>query len=140
MPKAEAGGCWNWAAESGLVSLSAAIAGFEVLATDYYPEALEFVAANAQQNGLAGIATRCVDWRQYPSDLVGFDLIVASDVLYERPGATLVAAAIAHSLAPRSRPGHRPGPPGRSAFSRRVPAAGAGMRLRRFGADCRRPD
>ena len=60
----------------GLVSLSASLAGFDVLATDYYADALEFVAANAQHNGLTGIATRCVDWRQYPSDLVGFDLIV----------------------------------------------------------------
>ncbi|HEX4145035.1 MAG TPA: methyltransferase domain-containing protein [Pirellulales bacterium] len=85
----------------GLVSLSAALAGFEVLATDYYEDALEFVVANAQHNGLGGIVTRCVDWRQYPSDLVGFDLIVASDVLYERPNASLVAAAIAHSLAPQ---------------------------------------
>ena len=85
----------------GLVSLAAALAGFEVLATDYYGDALEFVAANAQHNGLTGIATRCVDWRQYPSDLVGFDLVVASDVLYERPNAALVATAIAHSLAPR---------------------------------------
>jgi predicted nicotinamide N-methyase len=84
----------------GLVSLSASLAGFDVLATDYYGDALEFVVANAQHNGLTGIATRCVDWRQYPSDLVGFDLIVASDVLYERPNAALVAAAVAHSLAP----------------------------------------
>ena len=56
----------------GLVSLSAALAGFEVLATDYYAEALEFVTANAQHNGLTGIATRCVDWRQYPADLARF--------------------------------------------------------------------
>ncbi|HEY1786349.1 MAG TPA: methyltransferase domain-containing protein [Pirellulales bacterium] len=84
----------------GLVSLSASLAGFEVLATDYYDDALEFVAANARHNGLTGIATRVVDWRQYPADLVGFDLIVASDVLYERPNASLVAAALAHSLAP----------------------------------------
>jgi predicted nicotinamide N-methyase len=84
----------------GLVSLSAAIAGFEVMATDYYSDALDFVVANAQRNGLTGISTRCVDWRRYPADLVGFDVIVASDVLYERPNAALVAAAIAHSLAP----------------------------------------
>jgi len=83
----------------GLVSLSASLAGFDVLATDYYEDALEFVVANAQHNGLSGITTRCVDWRHYPADLVGFDLIVASDVLYERPNAALVAAALAHSLA-----------------------------------------
>jgi predicted nicotinamide N-methyase len=87
----------------GLVSLAAALAGFDVLATDYYQAALEFVAANAKHNGLGGIATRCVDWRQYPADLAGFDMIAASDVLYERPNAALVASAIASSLAPGGR-------------------------------------
>jgi len=84
----------------GLVSIAAALAGFEVLATDYYEDALEFTAANARRNGVTGVTTRWVDWRHYPADLGDFDLVVASDVLYERPNAGLVAAAFAHSLAP----------------------------------------
>ena len=84
----------------GLVSLAAALAGFDVLATDYYPEALEFVAANARHNGVAGVATRVVDWRCYPADLGRFDVVAASDVLYERGNAALVAEALAGSLAP----------------------------------------
>ncbi len=84
----------------GLVTIGALRAGFDVLATDYYEDALLF----ARRNGLSATGreprTRHVDWRALPSDLGRFDLILASDVLYEREYATLVAAAIAASLAP----------------------------------------
>jgi predicted nicotinamide N-methyase len=85
---------------AGYCALAATLAGFETLATDYYAEALEFTEVNAVRNGLPPIATRLVDWREYPSDLVGFDWVVAADVLYERTYAELVAAAVSHSLAP----------------------------------------
>ncbi len=84
----------------GLVSLSAALAGFDVLATDYYAEACDMTTANAQRNGIMGVRTRVVDWRALPVELTGFDFVVASDVLYERGNAALVTAAIARSLAP----------------------------------------
>ncbi|HWA99645.1 MAG TPA: methyltransferase domain-containing protein [Pirellulales bacterium] len=83
----------------GLASLAAQAAGFDVLATDYYDDALDFVRANAQRNQLGEIATRMVDWRHLPDDLGRFDLVVAADVLYERPNSALVAATILHSLA-----------------------------------------
>jgi predicted nicotinamide N-methyase len=85
---------------AGLVGLAAAVAGFEVLAVDYYPEALEFVAANALANDLTRVATRHVDWRTWPADLGRFDVVAASDVLYELPHAGWVAAALASALAP----------------------------------------
>lgn len=84
----------------GLVALAAAQAGFEVLATDYYAEAVEFAAGNARLNRLDEIVTRLVDWRAWPSDLGRFDLVVASDVLYERPNVELVASVLAASVAP----------------------------------------
>jgi predicted nicotinamide N-methyase len=83
----------------GLVALAAANAGFSVLATDYYAEALEFAAENARLNGIPGISTRLIDWRNFPADLGRFDVVLASDVLYERPNAALVATALARSLA-----------------------------------------
>ena len=85
----------------GLVSLVAAHVGFRVLATDYYAEALEFTAANAQRNGIRRVDTRLVDWRKLPDDLGKFDVVVASDVLYEKPQAALIAAALDHALSPR---------------------------------------
>ncbi|MEX0675540.1 MAG: methyltransferase domain-containing protein [Pirellulales bacterium] len=85
----------------GLVSLAAAAGGFDVLATDYYADALEFAAANAERHALGNVDTRLVDWRRLPDDLGTFDVVAASDVLYERPQAALVAAALARTLVPR---------------------------------------
>ncbi|HKD36478.1 MAG TPA: methyltransferase domain-containing protein [Pirellulales bacterium] len=82
----------------GLVSAIAAWRGFEVTATDYYAEALEFTRHNTFRNGERLPVTRLVDWRDFPHDLGRFDIVVASDVLYERPYADLVGAAFAATL------------------------------------------
>ncbi len=84
----------------GLVAIAAARVGFDVTATDYYDEALEFARLNTRHNGPTIVATRLADWRDFPHDLGRFDLVVASDVLYERPSVQLVAAALAASLKP----------------------------------------
>ncbi len=84
----------------GLVAAVAAWRGFDVTATDYYADALEFVRFNAAQNGERPPATRLVDWRDFPENIGRFDVVVASDVLYERPYADLVAAAFAATLEP----------------------------------------
>jgi ETFB lysine methyltransferase len=96
----------------GLPALVARAARFEVLATDYYAEALEFTEANAERNGLEDVDTRLVDWRRLPDDLGQFEVILAADVLYEKPQAALVAAVIAQCLTPNgialvSDPGRR---------------------------------
>jgi predicted nicotinamide N-methyase len=83
----------------GLPALVAAASGFEVLATDYYAEALEFTEANAARNGIAGVDSRLVDWRKLPDDLGTFDVILAADVLYEKPQAALVAGVLRQCLA-----------------------------------------
>jgi predicted nicotinamide N-methyase len=84
----------------GLVTIGALRAGFDVLATDYYEDALLFARRNALSATGREPATRHVDWRAFPPDLGRFDLVLASDVLYEREYATLVANAIVASLAP----------------------------------------
>lgn len=84
---------------AGLVAAQAARCGFDVTATDYYPEALEFARWNAWVNGGREIATAVVDWRALPTDLGWFEVVVASDVLYERPYGPLVAQAIRGTLA-----------------------------------------
>jgi predicted nicotinamide N-methyase len=85
---------------SGLVAACAAQAGFTVTATDYYEDALKFTTVNAYANAGARIATRLIDWRALPANLGRYDVVVASDVLYERPYGPLVAKAIARTLAP----------------------------------------
>jgi predicted nicotinamide N-methyase len=95
-------------------SIAAARAGAEVLATDVSGEALAFVARNAGLNRVR-VDTARVDWTD-PAELLGrapFDLVLAADVLYERPS---VAALL--SLLPRLAPAAWLADPGR-------PAAGA---------------
>ena len=70
-------------------SLAAARAGSSVLATDADPEAIEFVARNAALNGVE-IETAVFDWTSTAAadELIArgpFDLVLAADVLYERP-------------------------------------------------------
>ncbi|HEY6219765.1 MAG TPA: methyltransferase domain-containing protein [Gemmatimonadaceae bacterium] len=85
---------------SGLVSVAAVIAGYEVLASDYYADALLFTRLNVERNLPGGaIRTRDIDWRDLPKGLGRFDRVVAADVLYEPAHGDLVARAIAKTLA-----------------------------------------
>ena len=84
---------------SGVAAVAAAHAGFDVTATDYYEDALRFTRANVWRATGRACDTRLVDWRALPRDLGHFDVVVGSDVLYERPYAGLVARAIAATLA-----------------------------------------
>jgi len=70
-------------------SIAAARAGASVLATDAEPDAVDLVARNAELNGVEVEAT-VADWTSTPAtrELAGrgpFDLVLAADVLYERP-------------------------------------------------------
>ena len=83
---------------SGLVACALAHAGYRVTATDYYPESLEFTRVNVARNTGHRIATRMVDWRDMPRDLGRFDVVVASDVLYEHTHGDLVADAVLETV------------------------------------------
>ena len=82
----------------GVVALAAAMAGADVTATDYYDDALLFAKLNVAEATGRSIATRMVDWTTMPSDLGKFDVVLASDVLYEHRYAAMVADAIARTL------------------------------------------
>ena len=84
----------------GLVTIAGLRAGHKVTATDYYDDALLFTQRNAIRVTGKTPETRMADWRHWPTDLGRFDLIVASDILYERSYAPLVAGIIESSLAP----------------------------------------
>jgi predicted nicotinamide N-methyase len=75
----------------GLPSIAAALAGGRVLATDWSEEAVAMTAANAERNG-ADVETLVCSWTE-PEPLVAaapWDLVLASDVLYERRNADLL--------------------------------------------------
>jgi len=84
----------------GLVTAMALSAGWDVVATDYYADALLFTEMNALAIAGRSPHTRLVDWRALP-DLGTFDAVVGADVLYERPYSALIAGALARTLAPK---------------------------------------
>ena len=83
---------------SGLVTTCASLAGFRVTASDYYEDAVRFARVNAPRNGGRAARGLLLDWRALPPTVPRFDIVVASDVLYERPYGALVARVIDATL------------------------------------------
>ena len=96
-------GCGKTALELGcgvgLSTLAATTVGYEVLSTDYYEDALDVTRANVFRNLGTLARTRMVDWRHFPDDLGPFDLVFASDVLYEKEYAELLPVILERVLA-----------------------------------------
>jgi ETFB lysine methyltransferase len=87
----------------GLVTVCAVLAGLEVVATDYYEDALSFARVNCWRNAGTDVTTRLIDWRDLPPRAhMQFDVVVASDVLYERWQAAHLARAFKRFLATSS--------------------------------------
>ncbi|MBI2378190.1 MAG: 50S ribosomal protein L11 methyltransferase [Deltaproteobacteria bacterium] len=82
----------------GVGSIAAGLRGLRVLATDYEPDALAFLAGNAERNGVR-LETSELDWRD-DRQLGAFGTIIASDVLYEARKVVPLATTIAKHLAP----------------------------------------
>jgi predicted nicotinamide N-methyase len=83
----------------GLSTLAATSAGFDVLSTDYYEDALDVTRANVFRNLGTTARTRLVDWRHFPEGLGTFELVFASDVLYEKEYAELLPVILDRLLA-----------------------------------------
>jgi ETFB lysine methyltransferase len=89
---------------AGLVATCAAVAGFAVTVSDYYEDALRFAQVNAWRNCGKAANTPVphgivLDWRSLSETLERFEVVVASDVLYERPYGALVAQTLAATMA-----------------------------------------
>jgi len=83
----------------GLSTLAATTAGFDVLSTDYYQDAIDVTRANVFRNLGRAAQTRLVDWRHLPRDIGTFDLVFASDVLYEKEYALLLPIILCRVVA-----------------------------------------
>jgi predicted nicotinamide N-methyase len=104
----------------GLPSIAAAQAGGRVVASDWSPEAIAAAAANAERNGVA-VETLLCSWAA-PGPLVErapWDLVLAADVLYERPSVAVLLA-----LLPRLAPEAWLADPGRPAAEAFLAQAG----------------
>jgi predicted nicotinamide N-methyase len=78
----------------GLASLVLRHRGADVVASDYHPLAETFLAYNAALNELPAVAYRTLRW-DAPNETLGrFDLIIGSDVLYERDHAERLSALL----------------------------------------------
>lgn len=82
-----------------LPSLVAAARGAQVVATDWYEPALAFVRQNAERAAVE-VQTVLVDWRDPPKELLAepFDLLIASDVLYEARNVAPLAELVPRLL------------------------------------------
>jgi predicted nicotinamide N-methyase len=79
------------------VACALAAAGYVVTATDYYADALEFTRNNAWRNTGRRITTHG-ELAAAARDLGRFDVVVASDVLYEHTHGELVSDALLATL------------------------------------------
>ena len=78
----------------GLASLVLQQRGADVVASDMHPLAEPFLAYNAGLNALPALHYRQLRWDRPLPALGRFDLIIASDVLYETDHATLLAGVV----------------------------------------------
>jgi predicted nicotinamide N-methyase len=70
----------------GLPSLTAALGGAEVLATDWAEDAVALLRANAERNHLR-LRAELARWDEPELFGAGWDLVLAADVLYEQRNA-----------------------------------------------------
>jgi len=84
--------CIELGAGVGLVSVAAALAGGNVLATDYAEEAIPFIRLNALANNVT-LESQNLDWRLVTLSQQ-YDFIFAADVLYERRNQLPILNAI----------------------------------------------
>jgi predicted nicotinamide N-methyase len=85
----------------GLPAIAAALAGGRVLATDWSAAAVARAADNAERNG-AGLDTLVCSWSA-PEPIVDrgpWDVVLASDVLYEKRDVAPLLAVLPRLLAP----------------------------------------
>jgi predicted nicotinamide N-methyase len=108
----------------GLPSIAAALAGGRVLATDWSPDAIAYAGRNATAND-ARIETAVASWSA-PDELAArgpWDLVMGSDLLYERRNVDPLLDALERLVAPgASAILADPGRPAAAAFLARAPA------------------
>lgn len=86
----------------GLSSLVLQRRGADITASDYHPLAEPFLDYNAALNRLPAITYQDLPWELPAPELGRFDLIIGSDILYERDHAETLARLVKRHALPRS--------------------------------------
>ncbi len=68
----------------GLSGIAAKLAGGRVVQSDFSIEALKFTEVNCLQNQVSAGKLLLADWRNFPSEINGFEWIIGADILYEK--------------------------------------------------------
>ena len=84
----------------GLPSIAAARLGASVTATDFHPDAGAWCRTNAEANGVA-LTFHTFDWNT-PPEWAPFDIVLGSDLLYERRHIPALADCIGRLRAPHA--------------------------------------
>ncbi|HEY5970682.1 MAG TPA: methyltransferase domain-containing protein, partial [Pseudoxanthomonas sp.] len=84
----------------GLSSLVLAHRRADVVASDHHPLAEPFLAYNAGLNDLPAVTYRDLPWTVPDANLGSFDLIIGSDILYERDHAAQIAGMMLRHARP----------------------------------------
>ena len=84
----------------GLSSLVLAHRRADVVASDHHPLAESFLAYNAGLNDLPAVTYRDLPWAIPDATLGSVDLIIGSDILYERDHAAQIAAMMLRHAGP----------------------------------------
>ena len=83
----------------GIVGVYAALCGHQITITDINEDALMFARVNALLNGVSNLEIRRLDWSD-PKETVCYDVIVGSEVVYDRRSYPLLVDFLRRTLAP----------------------------------------
>lgn len=83
----------------GLPAIVAAMMGGGVTASDFHPDNLPYLRANADLNGIETLRAIQMDWR-HPDTSQQYDLMLGSDLLYEQQQVETLIACIRKLLRP----------------------------------------
>lgn len=126
---------------TGLSSLVLRKRGADITASDHHPLAGEFLNANAELNGLPPLNFQQAQWQGPNPHLGRFDLIIGSDVLYERDHPALLAGFLAvHAKTNACVVISDPGREHRGRFSALMVGQGYARTEQRFGKEGKEED
>lgn len=86
----------------GVAGIAAAVLGHDMTLTEYNPDALNFLHANAQLNGCDSTQVLYLDW--FDPQLQGkFDLIIGSEIVYQESAVDALESLFHNYLNPKGK-------------------------------------